>query len=109
VLVVTGIWHPHSGGLLLAVGRRVRCAGAEVDAGRAGFGQWAKKEENDPFKKIKRFSFYFQIKQHTTQILSNQKSFLDFEVKIKVVRNLMIYNFAKRSKVKIPTNFEIGI
>jgi hypothetical protein len=80
-----------------------------MDAGRAGFGQWAEKEEAGTLKKRNCFSFYFQMKQHTTQILSNQKSFSSFEVKIKVVQNLMIYNFAKMSKVKIPTNFEIGI
>jgi hypothetical protein len=62
-----------------------------------------------PIKEKKLFFFLFPNDTAHHSILSNQKSFSSFEVIIKVVQNLMIYNFAKRSKVKIPTNFEIGI
>jgi hypothetical protein len=66
MLAVSGAWHPHSG-LLRMVGQRARCTRAKMNACRAGFGQWAGKEEAGLLKKRNCFSFYFQMTQHTTQ------------------------------------------
>jgi hypothetical protein len=41
--------------------------------------------------------------------LSNQKSFSQVDPKTKVVLKIVIFNFAKRSKVKIPIDFELEI
>jgi hypothetical protein len=41
--------------------------------------------------------------------LSNQKSFSQVDPKTKVVLKIVIFNFAKRRKVKIPIDFELEI
>jgi hypothetical protein len=44
---------------------------------------------------------------NTNAVLSNFKAFSRCDPKIKVIPNFMLYNFAKRSKVKFLLDFEM--
>jgi hypothetical protein len=62
-----------------------------------------------PARKEKKihFSILFSTQQPQTPILSKINSFSGFRAKIKVVPKFLLYNFAKRSKVKIQIDFEL--
>jgi hypothetical protein len=104
----TGGIRPRGDKLLPAVGR-ARCADASVGRRRAGLPSWAKSGMAARFENKTPFLFLFQKNSSKFSFLSNQKLFLGFGVKIKVAQNFMIFNFAKRSKVKIQIDFELQV
>jgi hypothetical protein len=86
-----------------------RASGDAVRHG-PGFSQWAGSGARDPRRKETIF-FLFIFKSAAAQnpILSSKNSFSKSDSKMKVVLTFMIFNFAKRSKVKIPIDFELRI
>jgi hypothetical protein len=61
--------------------------------------------------RLKRTDFHFIFNSATAQnpILNPKNSFLESDPKTKVILNFAIFNFAKRSKVKILIDFEVRI
>jgi hypothetical protein len=70
---------------------------------------WARKEGATYFQKENAFSFLFQTNSPKISFLSKKNSFLGHDPKTKVVPKIVTCNFAKRSIVKIPIDFEIKI
>jgi hypothetical protein len=82
-------------------------AGRTRELGQAGLRAQARREAaaHQGGKKI--FPFSFSLNSQTFTILSNKKVFSQVDPKTKFVLKIVIFNFAKRSKVKIPIDFEI--
>jgi hypothetical protein len=77
--------------------------------GWADLQSWARSEAVPIFQNKIIFLFFFQTNSPKIPILNPKISFSKSDSKTKFVLNFEIFNFAKRSKVKIPTYFEIKI
>jgi hypothetical protein len=78
----------------------------------AGLGRLRKRAGSEAvahFPKEKNFSFLFQTNSPKIPILNLKNSFSKSDSKTNFVLNFEIFNFAKRSKVKIPKDFELRI
>jgi hypothetical protein len=84
---------------------------ARGDAARRGpsFCLWAESGARSPRKKETIFLFIFKSAADQNPILRPKNLFSKSNSKTKVVLNFVIFNFAKRSKVKIPIDFKLGI
>jgi hypothetical protein len=83
--------------------------GGRVEAGQAGLAAGPRSGVAARLRKKILFLIIFQLKQHKTLFLSKIKTFIWFGAKIKVAQNFVIFNFAKKRKVKIQIDFELGI
>jgi hypothetical protein len=89
--------------------RQARAGAGEGDAGLASFLAGPRKEAGGPRREEKIFLFIFQPSSPKNSFLSKKNSFLGHDPKTKVVHDFMLYNLAKRSKVKFQIDFEIEI
>jgi hypothetical protein len=83
---------------------------SKLRGGTRGLGwlrPWAEKGGGGPVKKRNVFSFYSSATVHKDAILNKYKAFSRLDPRIKVVANFMLYNFAKRTKVKIQIDFDL--
>jgi hypothetical protein len=78
-----------------------------VGASRPGWlADWAEKRGARPTKEEKAF-FLFSNTQPSNSHFEQVEAFSRLDPKIKVALKIVIFNFAKRSKVKILIDFEI--
>ena len=82
-----------------------RTAGAE--AGRAGLCCWAENEAPAQQGENYFFSFSFLSQIHSNEILNLFKVVSKVGPKIEVAQKNVLYNFAKKSKVKTQLDFEL--
>jgi hypothetical protein len=88
---------PHGVCYLTAVG----AARASTRAGRPGRqAQLGQKQGRGPRSQENSFSFYFQSKQPLNPYFEHEKGIFRRGPKTKVVQNFVLFNFAKRSKVR---------
>jgi hypothetical protein len=82
-------------------------------AGRAGKPNWAENEAEAHEAWKNDFHFYFQtpFSKHSPKsiFLNKQMTFSQDGPKIKADQDFVLYNFVKRHKAKIPTDFELGL
>jgi hypothetical protein len=75
--------------------------------GWAGFGRGPRREVAAQLRKEMLFSFYSSTTSHKDAILNKYKAFSRLDPGMKVIAHFMLYNFAKRSKVKIHIDFDL--
>jgi hypothetical protein len=68
---------------------------------------WAEMRGARPTKEEKAFFFLFSNTQPSNSHFEQVEAFSRLDPKIKVALKIVIFNFAKRSKVKILIDFEI--
>jgi hypothetical protein len=87
-----------------------QCGSAGCGAAQAGPKTAAGQEVRPKPTKARKKIFIFVIPNTApNQILNKQTTFSQDGPKIKVDQDFVLYNFVKRHKAKIPTNFELGL